>query len=80
MARKKAANLLVEVLAGAGVRRIYAFSGDSLNAITDSIARPTIFSGFVSDMKKRPPLPQARKRISQVHWRSARAAVRGTGT
>ena len=37
MAQKKVADLLVEVLADAGVRRIYGVSGDSLNGITDSI-------------------------------------------
>ena len=37
MAQKKVADLLVEVLADAGVRRIYGLSGDSLNGITDSI-------------------------------------------
>ncbi|MGB6131710.1 MAG: thiamine pyrophosphate-binding protein [Acidobacteriaceae bacterium] len=34
---KRIADLLVEVLAAAGVRRIYGVSGDSLNGITDSI-------------------------------------------
>jgi len=34
---KKVADLLVDVLAEAGVRRIYGVSGDSLNGITDSI-------------------------------------------
>src|SRR3954463_15204496 len=33
----KVADLLVEVLAKAGVRRIYGVVGDSLNGITDSI-------------------------------------------
>ena len=37
MARKKVADLLVEVLADAGVRRIYGLPGDSLNGITGSI-------------------------------------------
>ena len=37
MAKKNVADLLVEVLADAGVRRIYGVSGDSLNGITDSI-------------------------------------------
>ena len=37
MAGKKVADLLVEVLADAGVRRVYGVSGDSLNGITDSI-------------------------------------------
>jgi pyruvate dehydrogenase (quinone) len=36
---KKVADLLVEVLAGAGVQRIYGVVGDSLNGITDSIRR-----------------------------------------
>jgi pyruvate dehydrogenase (quinone) len=34
---KKVAELFVEVLAGAGVKRIYGVAGDSLNGITDSI-------------------------------------------
>jgi pyruvate dehydrogenase (quinone) len=37
MARKKVADLLVDVLVEAGVQRIYGLSGDSLNGITDSI-------------------------------------------
>jgi len=37
MAKKKVADLFVEVLADAGVRRIYGVSGDSLNGITDSM-------------------------------------------
>jgi pyruvate dehydrogenase (quinone) len=37
MAKKKVADLLVDVLAEAGVRRIYGVSGDSLNGITDAI-------------------------------------------
>ena len=34
---KRVAELIVDVLAEAGVRRIYGVSGDSLNGITDSI-------------------------------------------
>jgi pyruvate dehydrogenase (quinone) len=37
MGKKKIADLLVEVLAEAGVSQIYGVSGDSLNGITDSI-------------------------------------------
>jgi pyruvate dehydrogenase (quinone) len=37
MAKKYVAELLVDVLAEAGVRRIYGISGDSLNGITESI-------------------------------------------
>src|ERR1700736_2376920 len=37
MAKKNVAELLVEVLAEAGARRMYGVSGDSLNGITDAI-------------------------------------------
>ena len=37
MAGKKVAELLVDVLAQAGVQRMYGISGDSLNGITDAI-------------------------------------------
>jgi pyruvate dehydrogenase (quinone) len=37
MGNKRVADLVTEVLAEAGVRRIYGLSGDSLNGITDSI-------------------------------------------
>lgn len=37
MAKKEVAELLVDVLAEAGVKQIYGVSGDSLNGITDSI-------------------------------------------
>src|SRR3982074_3450001 len=37
MAKRKIADLLVDVLAKAGVRQIYGVSGDSLNGITDAI-------------------------------------------
>ena len=37
MVKKTVADLLVEVLVDAGVRRIYGVSGDSLNGITDSM-------------------------------------------
>jgi pyruvate dehydrogenase (quinone) len=37
MAKKRIADLLVDVLAEAGVKRIYGVTGDSLNGITDAI-------------------------------------------
>ena len=37
MVRKTVAELLVDVLAEAGVERVYGVPGDSLNGITDSI-------------------------------------------
>jgi pyruvate dehydrogenase (quinone) len=36
---KRVAELFVEVLAAAGVERIYGVAGDSLNGITDSVRR-----------------------------------------
>jgi pyruvate dehydrogenase (quinone) len=39
MSRQKVADLVVDTLAAAGVRRIYGVAGDSLNAITDAIRR-----------------------------------------
>ena len=39
MASKTVAELFVQVLASAGVERVYGVSGDSLNGITDSIRR-----------------------------------------
>jgi pyruvate dehydrogenase (quinone) len=39
MAKKKVADLPVDTLAAAGVKRIYGVAGDSLNGITDSIRR-----------------------------------------
>jgi pyruvate dehydrogenase (quinone) len=37
MAKKTIANLLVDTLVAAGVKRVYGLAGDSLNGITDSI-------------------------------------------
>jgi len=34
---KRVADVLVDTLAEAGVKRVYGLSGDSLNGITDSI-------------------------------------------
>src|SRR5246500_810077 len=39
MATKSVAELFVQVLASAGVERVYGVTGDSLNAITDSLRR-----------------------------------------
>jgi len=37
MAKKTVANLLVDTLVAAGVKRVYGLAGDSLNGITDSV-------------------------------------------
>ena len=39
MAKKKVADVVIESLIGAGVKRMYGISGDSLNGITDSIRK-----------------------------------------
>jgi pyruvate dehydrogenase (quinone) len=39
--RTTVASVLVDALAGAGVRRIYGIAGDSLNGVTDAIGRRT---------------------------------------
>ena len=68
MAKKRVADLLVDVLAEAGVRRIFGVSGDSLNGITDSIRATENWSGSICAMKKRQHLPQAQKPISPEGW------------
>ncbi len=45
MAKKKVAELMVDVLAKAGVQRIYGVSGDSLNGITDLARQVVSLSG-----------------------------------
>lgn len=37
MAKKTVANLLVDTLVAAGVKRVYGLAGDSLNGITDTL-------------------------------------------
>ena len=39
MARNRLADVLVDTLVAAGVKRVYGLVGDSLNGITDSIWR-----------------------------------------
>ena len=41
MANKKVADVIIESLIAAGVKRIYGLSGDSLNGITDSYVNTT---------------------------------------
>jgi hypothetical protein len=50
MTKKNVADLLVNVLAEAGVRQIYGVSGDSLNGITDSIRAKEPGLGDESDV------------------------------
>ena len=43
MARKRVADVLVDTLVAAGVKRVYGLVGDSLSGVTDSI-RPSVFT------------------------------------
>jgi len=79
MAKKKVADLLVDVLAEAGVRQIYGVSGDSLNGITDSIRAKKQIQWIHLRHEETAAFAAERKRISREDWRSAREhAVRGT--
>jgi hypothetical protein len=58
---ERLANLLVDVLAEAEVRRVFGVSGDSLNRITDSIRASRKLNGTIRAMKKRQhvrPMPK----------------------
>jgi hypothetical protein len=58
---KRVAELMVEVLSGAGVKRVYDVSGDSLNGFTVQYAHRSSFSGFTCGTKRLQPLPRAQK-------------------
>ena len=49
---KKVANQLVETLIEAGVKRIYAVTGDSLNEVNEAVRQNEEMNGYMSAMKK----------------------------
>jgi pyruvate dehydrogenase (quinone) len=57
------ADQLVEILAAAGVERVYGVVGDSLNGITDAIRRNDEIEWLHVRHRRSPPLPPAPKRI-----------------
>jgi pyruvate dehydrogenase (quinone) len=72
---KKVADLLVDVLAEVGVRRIYGVVGDSLNGITDSIrVKNNLEWVHVRHEEVAALLPEP-KRISRERWPSAPGAA-----
>jgi len=75
MAKKKVAELLVDVLAGAGVRRIYGVSGDSLNGMTDSMRARGDFQWVGMRHEETAAFAAGRKRILRVSSRCAPAAA-----
>lgn len=50
---KKVADQLVDTLEKAGVRRIYAVTGDSLNEVNEAVRKTADCGGFMSVMRKR---------------------------
>ena len=68
MAKKRVADLLVDVLAEAGVRRIFGVSGDSLNGITDSIRASRKLEWIHLRHEETAALLRAQKPISPEGW------------
>jgi hypothetical protein len=66
MANKRVADVLVDTLVAAGVKRVYGLVGDSLNGVTDSIRRGKICNGCRSDTKKPLRSPPAQKRCDRT--------------
>ena len=58
---KKVADQLVDTLEKAGVRRIYAVTGDSLNEGTRLFGKTADCGGFMSVMRKRGLMPLRRR-------------------
>ncbi len=75
MAKKTVADLLVDVLVEAGVRRIYGLSGDSLNGITDSIRARDQIQWIHARHEETAAFAAGRKLISRDGWRSALGAA-----
>ncbi len=66
LGNKKVADVIVESLIGAGVKRIYGISGDSLNGITDFIREhEKTFLGSTCPMRRPLRLLQAPKLMLQ---------------
>ena len=61
MAKKRISDVLIEVLANAGIERIYGITGDSLNSVNDSLRRNGKIALNMLDMKKQQPLLQVQK-------------------
>lgn len=59
---KKVAEQLVDTLIEAGVRRIYAVTGDSLNEVNEAVRQNEAMKWFMSATKKPVRMPQVQKR------------------
>ena len=49
---KTVADQFMEILAAAGVKRIYGVVGDSLNGLTDSLRRQAVYFGVGSTIRR----------------------------
>jgi hypothetical protein len=72
---KNVADLLLEVLVEAGVRRIYGVSGDSLNGTTDCVRTRSDIQWVHVRHERRRRSQRAPKPISLASWRFALEAV-----
>ena len=65
---KKVAEQLVDMLVEAGVKRIYAVTGDSLNEINDAVRKMVRFSGFTCATRKSGPMRLGRRLNYTGNW------------
>jgi thiamine pyrophosphate-dependent acetolactate synthase large subunit-like protein len=63
MAKKRVADVLVDTLVAAGVKRAYGLVGDSLNSITDSIRPQKELQWIPSGTRKRQRLRRSRRAV-----------------
>jgi pyruvate dehydrogenase (quinone) len=59
MSSKRVADVVVDTLVNAGVRRVYGIAGDSLNGITDAIRgrKEIVWAHVRTSTRSRPPAP-----------------------
>ena len=69
------ADQMVEVLAAAGVKRIYGIVGDSLNGFTEALRNAAASNGCMCGMRRSRPSPPAPTPMSRADSPSAPAAA-----
>jgi TPP-dependent 2-oxoacid decarboxylase len=72
---KKVAELFVEVLAAAGVERIYGVASDSLNGITDSVRARKGIEWVGVRNEKTAAFASGTEAPRRASWRSVRAVA-----
>jgi hypothetical protein len=77
----KVAEVLVQTLIEAGVKRVYGVAGDSLNGMTETTRKNDRLSGYTYAMRRWPPLRQEPRHISRTRSPSVpEVAVQETST